>query len=73
VTGELVPPRRPDLLAAELGRLLSDRRRLARYGRASALRARARYGWDRIALDTERVYTRALRRRPADLPMAVTR
>src|SRR5688572_8773221 len=42
VTGELVPPRRPDRLAAELERLLSDERRLARYGRASAARARAR-------------------------------
>jgi glycosyltransferase involved in cell wall biosynthesis len=72
VTGELVPPRRPDLLAAELERLLSDERRLARYGRAAAVRARARYGWDRIALETERVYTRLLRRRPA-VPMAVAR
>jgi D-inositol-3-phosphate glycosyltransferase len=73
VTGELVPPRRPDRLAAELERLLSDERRLARYGRASAARARARYGWDRIAQDTERVYTRLLRRRAAPLSMSVTR
>jgi glycosyltransferase involved in cell wall biosynthesis len=73
VTGELVPPRRPDLLAAELARLLSDERRLARYGRAAAVRARARYGWDRIALETERVYARVLRRRAAAVPMAVAR
>ena len=71
VTGELVPPRRPDLLAAALERLLSDELRLLRYGRAAVVRARARYGWSRIALETERVYRRLLRRRTAALPMAV--
>jgi D-inositol-3-phosphate glycosyltransferase len=71
VTGELVPPRRPDLLAAELSRLLSDERRLLRYGRAAAARAHARYGWNRIALETERVYHRLMRRRAAALRMAV--
>jgi D-inositol-3-phosphate glycosyltransferase len=71
VTGELVPPRRPDLLAAELERLLSDELRLARYGRAAVVRARSRYGWNRIALETERVYRRLLRRRAVSLPMAV--
>jgi glycosyltransferase involved in cell wall biosynthesis len=71
VTGELVPARRPDLLAAELARLLSDELRLARYGRAAVVRARSRYGWNRIALETERVYRRLLRRRAVSLPMAV--
>ena len=71
VTGELVPPRRPDLLAAELERLLSDELRLLRYGRAAAVRARSRYGWSRIALETERVYRRLLTRRAATLSMAV--
>jgi D-inositol-3-phosphate glycosyltransferase len=71
VTGELVPPRRPDQLAAELERLLSDELRLLRYGRAAAVRARSRYGWSRIALETERVYRRLLTRRAATLSMAV--
>jgi glycosyltransferase involved in cell wall biosynthesis len=71
VTGELVPPRRPDLLAAELGRLLSDEPRRVRYGRAAVVRARSRYGWNRIALETERVYGQVLRRRAAALSMAV--
>jgi D-inositol-3-phosphate glycosyltransferase len=72
VTGELVPPRRPDLLAVALERLLSDELRLMRYGRAAVVRARSRYGWSRIALETERVYRRLLERRAAVLPMAVT-
>jgi D-inositol-3-phosphate glycosyltransferase len=71
VTGELVPPRRPDLLAAALEPLLSDELRLVRYGRAAAVRARPRYGWSRIALETERVYSRLLQRRAAVLPLAV--
>jgi D-inositol-3-phosphate glycosyltransferase len=72
VTGELVPPRRPDLLAAQLERLLSDELRLLRYGRAAAARARSRYGWNRIAAETERVYQRVLARRRAARPLAVT-
>jgi D-inositol-3-phosphate glycosyltransferase len=71
VTGELVPPRRPDLLAAELGRLLPDEPRLLRYGEAAVVRARSRYGWGRIALETGRVYRRVLERRAAPVPMAV--
>jgi D-inositol-3-phosphate glycosyltransferase len=71
VTGELVPPKRPDLLAAALERLLSDELRLLRYGRAAVVRARGRYGWSRIALETERVYGRLLRRRADALSMAV--
>jgi hypothetical protein len=66
-----VPPRRPDRLAAELERLLSDELRLVRYGRAAVVRARSRYGWNRIALETERVYGRLLRRRAAAASMAV--
>jgi glycosyltransferase involved in cell wall biosynthesis len=71
ITGELVPPRRPDLLAAQLERLLSDELRLLRYGRAAAARARSRYGWNRIAAETERVYQRVLARRRAARPLAV--
>jgi D-inositol-3-phosphate glycosyltransferase len=71
VTGELVPPRRPELLAGVLQRLLSDEPRRLRYGRAAVVRARSRYGWDRVALDTERVYRRLLMRGAAARPMAV--
>jgi glycosyltransferase involved in cell wall biosynthesis len=71
VTGELVPPRRPDVLAAELERLLSDGPRRLRYGRAAVVRARSRYGWSHIALETGRVYRRLLERRAATLRMAV--
>jgi glycosyltransferase involved in cell wall biosynthesis len=60
VTGELVPPRRADELAATLRRLLADPATRAGYGAAGVDRARSRYSWDRIAVDTLRVYDRAL-------------
>ena len=56
ITGELVPPQRPDRLAAVLRELLSDEGRCAAYGRAGVQRAHTAYRWDRIAKDTERVY-----------------
>ncbi len=59
-TGELVPPRRPDVLAATLRRLLADPVRLEGYGLAGADRAHARYSWERVASDTEAVYRKAL-------------
>ncbi|GDY33363.1 glycosyltransferase [Gandjariella thermophila] len=60
VTGRLVPPRKPDELAATLRRLLADPATREAYGAAGVDRARSRYSWDRIALDTLRVYDRAL-------------
>jgi glycosyltransferase involved in cell wall biosynthesis len=56
VTGELVPPRRPDLLAATLRHLLADPERRAAYGRAGRRRAVARYPWSRVVERTEQVY-----------------
>lgn len=56
VTGELVPPRRPDQLAEALRGLLDDERKRDAYGRAGVKRAHSTYRWDRIAKDTERVY-----------------
>jgi glycosyltransferase involved in cell wall biosynthesis len=56
VTGILVPPRRPDVLAEALTELLADGARRAQLGAASAARARSRYSWDRIAADSHRVY-----------------
>ena len=57
-TGLLVPPRKPDLLAAALAPLLADRTRLETYGLSAVDRARSRYGWDRIAAETARIYDR---------------
>jgi glycosyltransferase involved in cell wall biosynthesis len=72
VTGLLVPPRRPDDLAVAIQRLLSDDTMLDGFGMAAADRARACYGWDRVALQTGRVYERvvAARRAVSDQPCA---
>jgi D-inositol-3-phosphate glycosyltransferase len=56
VTGRLVPPKRPDLLADTLNTLLRDDFLRRSLGAAGRDRARARYSWDRIAADTLRVY-----------------
>jgi D-inositol-3-phosphate glycosyltransferase len=63
-TGALVPPRDAGALAQRLRELLADPARLAAIGSAAAARARSRYGWDRIAGDTEQLYRRVL----ADAP-----
>lgn len=60
VTGVLVPPDRPGLLAREVRRLLATPLRLEGYGIAAADRARARYSWDRISRETLAVYERCL-------------
>lgn len=65
VTGELVPPKRPDVLAATLRRLLDDPAQREAYGVAGRDRARSRYSWDRVASDILRVYEKALTDRPA--------
>ena len=66
VTGELVPPRRPDLLASALRGLLADGDRRERYGRAGRARAVAVYQWRQVAAATEGVYAHvALSRLPS--------
>jgi glycosyltransferase involved in cell wall biosynthesis len=55
-TGTLVPPRRPDLLAAEIRRLLAEPFWREAYGTAGVDRARARYSWERIAEGTLAAY-----------------
>jgi glycosyltransferase involved in cell wall biosynthesis len=60
VTGELVPPRRPDLLAPVLDELLADPLRRAAYGRAGRARAVKEYQWSRVSAATERVYAAVL-------------
>jgi D-inositol-3-phosphate glycosyltransferase len=59
-TGALVPPRNPAALAQRLRELLADPARLAAIGSAAAARARAGYGWSRIAMETEVLYRRVL-------------
>jgi glycosyltransferase involved in cell wall biosynthesis len=56
VTGLHVPPRRPDAIAAALRELLADPARRAAMGRAGSTRARARYGWARVADSVISVY-----------------
>jgi glycosyltransferase involved in cell wall biosynthesis len=63
VTGELVPPKRPDVLAATLRRLLDNPAQREAYGVAGMDRAHSRYSWDRIAVDILRVYEKALTER----------
>ena len=56
VTGVQVPPRRPDLLAAALRRMLASPRQRAWMGANGHARAQRLYGWDRVARSTLRVY-----------------
>ena len=66
-TGLHVPPRRPDVLAEVLADLLADDERLQALGRAGARRARAKYSWDRVALQTLQSYEDLLPLPLADL------
>jgi glycosyltransferase involved in cell wall biosynthesis len=65
-TGVLVPPRQPVALATAVRRLLADPTRLAGYRVGAVDRARARFAWAAVALDTEAAYRRALRLPPPD-------
>jgi D-inositol-3-phosphate glycosyltransferase len=69
ITGRLVPPRRPDLLARALNQLLSDPARRLAMAQAGRERVLGRYGWDRIAEQTETCYRSVLaeRRLPSSL------
>jgi glycosyltransferase involved in cell wall biosynthesis len=72
-TGLLVPSRRPAALAAALRSVLADETFLQGLGMAAADRARARYGWDRIAFETASVYQQVLEGRQAAVSLAVAR
>jgi D-inositol-3-phosphate glycosyltransferase len=64
VTGLHVPPRSPERIGGALRSLLADPECRRALGEAGAKRARARYGWDRIAGATAYVYDQ-LAARPA--------
>ncbi len=58
--GLLVPPRRPRALARALREVLDSPDRRRALGAAGARRARERYGWPRVAEQTEAVYTQVI-------------
>jgi glycosyltransferase involved in cell wall biosynthesis len=64
-TGLLVPPGRPQLLAARIRRLLGQPMLRQGCSVAAVDRARSRYSWDRIASETLAVYDRAVEARSA--------
>jgi glycosyltransferase involved in cell wall biosynthesis len=68
VTGLLVPPRRPDLLAAALRDLLGSPTRATAFGIAGRDRVLARYDWERVATATQAVYTEVLAARRGRKP-----
>ena len=68
VTGALVPPRQPQLLARRVRELLAAPAVLRGYGLAGAARVRARYSWDRIGQENLAVYVRVCRARDRQRP-----
>jgi D-inositol-3-phosphate glycosyltransferase len=56
VTGRLVPPEQPRVLASVLGALLSDEPLRVEYGAAGRGRVVGGYSWRQVALDTHAVY-----------------
>ncbi|KUI15802.1 glycosyl transferase [Mycobacterium sp. GA-1285] len=58
VTGQLVKPQRPEEVAKAVNSLLRDDFLRQSMGAAGRDRARARYSWDRIAADSQRIYDR---------------
>lgn len=75
VTGRLVAPRRPAEVADAVNHLLHDAFLRQSLGAAGRDRARARYSWDRVAADTERIYERLVTdefAQPADAAATAT-
>jgi glycosyltransferase involved in cell wall biosynthesis len=64
-TGFLVPPGRPDLVAARVRHLLGHSMLRQALSVAAVDRARSRYSWDRVAAETLAVYQGAVEARPA--------
>ncbi|MEO6500674.1 MAG: glycosyltransferase [Jatrophihabitantaceae bacterium] len=70
VTGRLVPPRRPDLLADAVNELLADRPRRLAMAQAGRDRVLAHYGWSTVAEQTEACYRSVLAERRVTDPLA---
>jgi glycosyltransferase involved in cell wall biosynthesis len=60
VQGLLVPPRRPDMAAAAVSRILADPELARALGDAGRMRARERYSLERMVTDTVAVYDELL-------------
>ncbi|NMH96932.1 glycosyltransferase [Pseudonocardia acidicola] len=73
VTGLHVPPRRPDVLAATLRKLLSSPAMRQAFGAAGRTRVVARYRWDRVAGATAEVYDQVLTMRAQQQAQPVAR
>nr|CRL72561.1 transferase [Mycolicibacterium malmesburyense] len=58
VTGYLIDPTRPSELPKALNRLLHDQFLRRSMGAAGCDRARARFSWEQVASDYDRVYSR---------------
>jgi glycosyltransferase involved in cell wall biosynthesis len=56
VTGRLVAPRKPNVVAAAINMLLEDSFRRRSLGAAGRDRVQARYSWDRVTSDMMRIY-----------------
>ena len=67
VTGILVPPRRPDLLAVHIHRLMHKPFERQAMGMAATDRAAMRYSWDRVAAETVHVYEECTRSQEVSL------
>jgi glycosyltransferase involved in cell wall biosynthesis len=67
--GLLIPAERPAALARRLRELLSSPMRLAAFGIAASDRARSRYSWDRIAMETTASYEKAITAAPRPEPV----
>lgn len=62
VTGLLVPPSAPEELAVALRSVLEDPDLRASFGAAGLARARRRFGWNRVASQTDGAYRRTVPR-----------
>ncbi|MFZ2178761.1 MAG: glycosyltransferase [Rhodococcus sp. (in: high G+C Gram-positive bacteria)] len=60
ITGRLISPRNPERLTEALKQIFDDDALRAGFGMAGCDRARARYSWDRVAMDTLRAYGRCV-------------
>lgn len=71
VTGLLVPPRRPDVLATALRNLLASATSGTAFGIAGRDRVMARYDWERIAAATAAAYEEVVAARAGRAPVEV--